>query len=388
VGAFPELDFDEWHRRVLPERLETGAGRAAARDVVGAAPVAFRRLEGGAYCFQATADGLTIEPGDGAPTVATLGHRAWEDFVHELATGAGLFYGGRLRFERGDLRGLERWEPAFRALAAGRPILDPTRIALRDLDGSPLEPARSYHLNEPPDHLRHVLAETGFLHLRNVFAADEVARLREIVDARAAAARPGDGRSWWAKRADGSQVLCRLIYLGLVSRDIAVLGDDRRLRTLAALAPEPTTPLLDRGDGHSVVLKPAGVVEGLADLPWHRDCGLGGHPVLCPALNMGIQLDAASAEAGRLYFLPGSHRGSCHRADMDRWQAAAVAVDTVPGDLTVHGGDVLHAAPSPTGRGPGRRALYVTFAPPRAKAWIPAGRSFNDVILAREGGAG
>jgi ectoine hydroxylase-related dioxygenase (phytanoyl-CoA dioxygenase family) len=130
------------------------------------------------------------------------------------------------------------------------------------------------------------------------------------------------------------------------------------------------------------------VVEGLADLPWHRDCGLGGHPVLCPALNMGIQLEAASAEAGRLHFLPGSHRGSCHRGDMDRWRAAAVTVDTAPGDLTVHVGDVFHAAPSPTGCGPGRRALYLTFAPARARAWIPAGHSFNDVILAREGGAG
>ena len=38
-----------------------------------------------------------------------------------------------------------------------------------------------------------------------------------------------------------------------------------------------------------------GATEGLSDLPWHVDCGLGGHPVLCPTVNLGIQLDAANA---------------------------------------------------------------------------------------------
>jgi hypothetical protein len=385
VARFPALDFDDWHRRVLAERCFTPGGRAAARDVADAAPLAFRRAEGGAYRFVPVDDGLRIEPGSDAPTVVALGHDAWEDFTHELATGAGLFYGGRLRFEGGDLRGLERWEPALRALIADRPILDPARIALRDLDGAPLDPARSYRLDEPGDRLRHVLAEAGFLHLRGVFAADEIARLGALVDRHAAAAQPGDGRSWWAKRADGAQVLCRLIYLGLAAPQIAALSDDPRLRAVAALAPEPLEPVLDRGDGHTVVLKPAGVVDGLADLPWHRDCGLGGHPVMCPTLNLGIQLDAASAESGRLHFLAGSHRGSCHRSAIAEW--AAAAIDTAPGDLTVHFGDVLHAAPPPTGRGPGRRALYLTFPPARAAAWLPAGRSLNDVILARQGGS-
>jgi len=47
---------------------------------------------------------------------------------------------------------------------------------------------------------------------------------------------------------------------------------------------------------------------------------------------------------------------------------------------------VLHAAPPPTGSGPGRRALYVTFMPTRAFEVIPPGRSYNDMIRARVGG--
>jgi hypothetical protein len=63
-----------------------------------------------------------------------------------------------------------------------------------------------------------------------------------------------------------------------------------------------------------------------------------------------------------------------------------VAVDTEPGDCTVHFGDVMHAAPPPAGGGAGRRALYVTCMPARAFDFIPPGKSYNDVIRAREDG--
>ena len=92
---------------------------------------------------------------------------------------------------------------------------------------------------------------------------------------------------------------------------------------------------------------------------------------------------AATAATGRLEFVPGSHRGSCHRTKLAG--APVVAVDTEPGDCTVHFGDVLHAAPPPSGDGPGRRALYLTFMPERAFDFIPAGKGYNDVILARVG---
>jgi ectoine hydroxylase-related dioxygenase (phytanoyl-CoA dioxygenase family) len=129
-----------------------------------------------------------------------------------------------------------------------------------------------------------------------------------------------------------------------------------------------------------VVLKNADVTAGLSDLPWHRDCGLGGHPITCPTLNMGIQLDAATAASGRLHFLAGSHRGSVHRSTLGRPDLPIVAIDTEPGDVTVHVGDVLHAAPPPEGSGPGRRALYLTFMPLRAFDVIGPGASYNDVI--------
>jgi hypothetical protein len=191
---------------------------------------------------------------------------------------------------------------------------------------------------------------------------------------------PDDGRSWWAVRRDGTRVLCRLIYLGLRVPAIAALSDDPRLTALAALAPEPLRPAFDRADGHSVVVKNPDVASGLSDLPWHRDCGLGGHPATCPTLNVGVQLDAASAAAGRLEFLPGSHRGSVHRTALAHPGLPVVPVDTEVGDVTVHVGCILHAAPPPTGAGPARRTLYLSFMPLRAYDVIPAGGSYNDVI--------
>jgi len=372
-------DFRAFHEAVLSASVATPIGRAAARDVANLAPIAFALANGAAYRLLPSGDTLRALPGDDAPTVIELDEPAWRDFASEMATAAGLHYGRRIRFLRGDFATLERWEPALRALFCGRPIFDP------DADVLPpdVDPARSLTLDEPDDTLRRQLHATGYLHVRRVFESSEIARIREIVEARRKVARPGDGRSWWATRADGARVVCRLIYLGLAEPTIAALGDDPRVRRLASLAGTPLRPTTDRSDGQSVVLKHPEIREGLSDLPWHRDCGLGGHPATCPALNVGIQLDAATEASGRLHFVPGSWRASCHRSDLAR--ARTVAVDTEPGDVTAHFGDVMHAAPPPTGSGPGRRVLYVSCMPPAAYDVIPPGKSYNDVILARVG---
>lgn len=376
------LDFDDYHRRVLAERLATPAGRMAAADVRGAPSFAWRLPDGRAWRHEPDDGGLRIVPGDGAAVVAELDEPAWRDFVAEVATAAGLHYGGRVRFAAGGYADLERWEPALRALYAGRPIFDPARLDLRGRDGAPLDLGRAFTLDagEP---LRHFLHAAGFALVKGVFERDEIARLGEIVARRQAQAAPGDGHSWWATRADGGSALCRLIYLGLVEPAIAALGDDPRIARLTALADEPLRAVQDRSDGTSVVIKNGNITAGLSDLPWHRDCGLGGHPVTCPTMNIGIQLDAASAHSGRLHFAPGTWRASCHRADLAR--AVTVAVDTEPGDCTIHFGDVMHAAPPPSGDGPGRRALYLSCVPARAIARIPPGQSYNDTILARVG---
>ena len=138
----------------------------------------------------------------------------------------------------------------FPALFSGRPIFDP----FRDRAGAPLDLHRRFTLDDADEELRHFLDQTGYLLVERVFARDELARITAAADRVRATARPGDARSWWAKRTDGAPVLCRLIYLGLVAPEIAALSDDPRLRRLAGLVGEPLRPTLDRCDGHSLVM--------------------------------------------------------------------------------------------------------------------------------------
>src|SRR5262245_13510208 len=125
-------DFDALHRDELPARLATPSGAAAVRDLRGVPSIAFRLPDGRAYRFVPGHAGIAIEPGDDASTVVELDLAAWRDFVAESATVAGLVYGGRVAFARGDYAALERWEPALRALFSGRPIFDPERDAAAD----------------------------------------------------------------------------------------------------------------------------------------------------------------------------------------------------------------------------------------------------------------
>lgn len=369
-------DFDDFHRHVLPARLGGARGREAARDVRDAPALAFR-VEDRSWRLRPGGDVLDLAPGDDAPVLLELAAEAWRQLVSEMRTAAGLHYGRGLRFVRGGYADLERWEPALRALFQDRPIFDPTAPP------PVADPTRAFDGDDDPASLRAFLQATGYLHVRAVFTAAEIAALAEEIARQQAAARPGDGRSWWAADAGGAALLCRLIYLADASPAIAALGDDRRMRRLVALAGERLDLLVDRCDGPVVVIKNGGAVDGLSDLPWHRDCGLGGHPVLCPGVNVGIQLDAATPASGQLHMIPGSWRASCHRSDLVR--ATSVALTTAPGDCTVHFGDVMHAAPPPAAAGPGRRTLYLSFAPPRLRDVVPVRKGFNDVILARVG---
>jgi ectoine hydroxylase-related dioxygenase (phytanoyl-CoA dioxygenase family) len=177
-------------------------------------------------------------------------------------------------------------------------------------------------------------------------------------------------------------------YLNERSQAIAGLGQDERFLRIGALGGPDLRDAPDRLDGNGVVIKVPGATTGLADLPWHRDCGMGGHPVKCPMLNIGIQLDAATAGSGQLQMIAGSHRGTSRLPRPDQTdRLPAVALDTEPGDVTVHFGHTLHCAPPPADlSAAGRRALYLSFVPPLTFEMIGPGQGYNDVLFARGAG--
>lgn len=368
---FAPVAFGPFHAATLPGLLADHAAVLAHRpdDL---APLALQ-VGDEAVTYRVAPGGVEVVDGVQAPrTHIRLSPEAWSDLVHELRSAFGLGYARLADCVVGRLDGLSRWEATLRAAWTGR---DPARPEV--------EPCG------PDASLAEQLAAQGFARVRGVFTAAEIATLRAEVDRLTEIARPDDQRSWWARTADGEDVCCRLLYTDEGSDAItAVVAGDDRLADLIAPTGESVRLAADRFDGLSVVMKPPGVVEGLADLPWHRDCGLGGHSVMCPEFNIGIQLEAATAETGHLEFLPGSHASGWWPTDPHSVDGCpVVAVDTEPGDVTVHYGHVLHRAGSPTGAG-GRRALYATFVQEHAFDYVGPRQAYNDILFAHSGGGG
>jgi ectoine hydroxylase-related dioxygenase (phytanoyl-CoA dioxygenase family) len=372
---FPEVDFVGFHERAA-QALIAGHADLLRDGLSRLEPMAIRVGESAVTYRPDATDGIAVAGGvaDDAVTVARVASDHWSDWLHELHSNMGLVYGNLVEFERGGFDQFARWEPALRAAWSGRPTSVPVP------DG---EPGRTWMPEADDVELADALATHGFLHVAGVFSLEEIAGLRAEADRLAAEARIDDGCSWWATTSAGEDVCCRLIYNEQRSAVIAALIGDPRLERLAALGEEPVRHAHDRLDGMSIVIKPPDVRRGLADLPFHRDCGTGGHPIMCPAVNIGIQLDAATTETGCLRFLPGTHRSSQPPPRDD--DPAIVTVVTAPGDVTVHYGHALHQAPSPEGDG-GRRALYAFYVKEEAFARIPPGKGYNDVLFAKSGG--
>ena len=132
-----------------------------------------------------------------------------------------------------------------------------------------------------------------------------------------------------------------------------------------------------------VFIKNSNVVKGNGDLGWHIDPALGGGPVICPFIQIGIQLDHANPANGQLLVLAGSHRYTKHGSGVGRRGRSAgwSRSKTEPGDITIHDAYALHTTPPPTGDNAGRRVLYYKFAEQKTFDWIPAGFHYNDGLF-------
>jgi ectoine hydroxylase-related dioxygenase (phytanoyl-CoA dioxygenase family) len=380
------IDFDTYHRVELPRLLDSGRGAEAAKGI-GKKSLAFRLTEGGAFTYQPKPNGVEIVEGDdSADTVIELSHSSWQGIVNELDTGPGLIYGGRIKCPRGNSMHLLEWDPGLRAMYSGRPIFDHRDVDLRDLRGQPLDTEQSFRLDGDRDEMAHFLRTAGFLIARDVFTQQEIASFRDDATALREAARPGDKVSWWGKNAVGEETLCRVTNAGARPR-LKALYDDPRVAKLVALSDEKLTARAATSDqGVSVIYKNPDMKEGLSDIPWHRDCGMGGHAAMCPVLIVSIYLSNANDETGSLRMLPGSWQGACGFIDARHPDApTGVGVDGKPGDVSLHYGDVMHAAPPPTGPGPYRTSVIMAFIKEGVRNHRGEG-SYNDVLLSRDDG--
>jgi hypothetical protein len=389
MAAAEPLDFDRFHREELPRRLAAGHGALAARGAARLGGLAFRLPDGAAWSYVPREGGIDVVPGDAAAsTVIELEPEIWRNVVGELDTAPGLLYGGRARCVRGDALHWLAWEPAFRAMVTGRPVYDPVALRLLDRRGGPLDPARAFAPDSDREDMAHFLRTAGYLFVRGVFDADEVSAFRAEADALRGEAVPGDKLSWWGRDDGGREVLCRVTRAGAKPRLRAIPADPRVL-ALVALADERLEHRIPASadEGVTVIWKHPRMREGLGDLPWHRDCGMGGHAVMCPILIASVYLTPASPESGELRMLPGSWSRGCGPIDARHPRAPkGVSLVAEPGDVSLHYGDTMHAAPPPTRDDLAvyRTSAVTAFARPGARPH--RGRYYNEVLHRREDG--
>ena len=387
-AAFAPLDFGAFHREELPRRLAAGNGAIAAQDDLEAlGGLAFRLPSGEAFTYQPRAGGVDVIAGDaGAATVIELAPELWSELAHDLESAPGLLYAGRVRCTKGDAMRFVRWEPGLRAIYHGRPIFSPERADLRDGRGQLLDVAHGFALSDDRADMVHFLRTAGYLLAKGVFSPEETRHLRDRARVHESHARKGDKRSWWGRSAADEEVLCRVTHCEQVDDELRALARDPRITALAALSHHALVPREQWGDGTSILIKNPGMTEGLSDLPWHRDCGMGGHATMCPVLIFSIYLAPSRPETGELRMLPGSHEASLgffEATDPRAPRGVGIAADA--GDVTLHYGDIMHAAPPPTGSGPFRKCVLLSFA--RPDAYNHRGESsYNDVLLARDDG--
>jgi hypothetical protein len=326
---------------------------------------------------------LAIETPDGTWTLEAVGDRVevrrgvqpdvphvrlapgqFEDLVDDQQTFMAWFSAGRLDQPAGRLEDLLDWWLVLRAVIDERAIYTPGSIPLTDGDGAPLDLTTTFSPDDDPEAMRRFLEAAGFLHIAGLFTEDEMAAVSADMDKAAPTYDPTDGRSWWARTADGTNRLVRMQGFDQHSDVTAGLLEERRYRALGEIP----------GDGHvfgerradnriEALVKPIGVVEGISDVPWHKDCSLGRHSYECCGMTVGISVTGADAASGQLRVIAGSHRALVWPAFVRRGSdLPAVDLPTQTGDVTVHLSCTMHMAQPPVERE--RRVMYTGFSLP------------------------
>lgn len=364
---------------VLPLAFEAGADRLAA----GVAELAPRPLTiaigPDRWTLVAAGGRVRVQPGtvEGAAETV-LSAQQLTDLVDDQATPMGWFSSGALV---GDARldQLLDWWVLVRAALDDLVPHTAGALDLVDADGAPLDLARSFRPDDPVEDMRAFLEAAGYLHLVGVFTEGEMAEVSAEMDRVARDHQPGDGRSWWARTADGEERLVRIQGFDASSPSTGELLGDGRLLAIGDIPSEGHQWGTMPGNRVEALFKPLDVVEGISDVPWHKDCSLGRHSYDCSFVTTGISVTGAGATSGQLRVVAGSHRALVWPALIrPGFDLPMVDLPTSTGDVTVHLSCTLHMAQPPVARE--RRVMYTSFPLPKDDA--AAARAGQDRLRA------
>jgi hypothetical protein len=248
----------------------------------------------------------------------------------------------------------------LRAVLDGREVYEPGSITFRARDGGALDLDRSFRLDDPREEIGHFLAEAGYLHIEGVFTEAEMAAVSAELDDAIAEATQDDGASWWARTAEGWYA-SRILGFNLKSPTLQELLSTDRFQAVGRFTDDEIVQRPPRtGDSAEGLDKRIGVVEGISDVSWHKDCSMGGHSRRCCGMVTGISVTGADAGSGELGVVAGSHRANVQLIDLHpTLDLPRIPLPTRTGDVTVHCSCTLHMSRPPVERG--RRVVYTGF---------------------------
>jgi hypothetical protein len=357
------VDAHELFEHLLPERIAQNGHLASPGATELHPPPLTLDVEGDAWTLALDGDRITLTAGERTDAaLAQLTAEQLSDLVNDVQTPMGFFTGGTLAMPRGGLGDFLDWWVVLRSLLDGRRAHTRGSVTFRDAAGEPLDLHRSFTLADRDEEMAHFLGEAGFLHIAGVFTEAEMAQVDADIDGAVASYTPDDGRSWWARTQDGEHRAVRLQHFhehSPTTQDL--LADDRFLRVGRLTSDGHRAG--ERHLGWNVIealIKPIGVVEGISDVPWHKDCSLGRHSYRCCTMTVGISVTGADERSGQLRVVAGSHRALIQPAFVRKGlDLPQVDLPTAAGDVTVHLSCTMHMSQPPVDRE--RRVMYTGF---------------------------
>jgi len=349
------LEAARFFRETLPALLDAhqqeispGAGRL--------------RLE--PFCIETDGEPWTLT-WDGNRALVTPGHQGaarvrltgeqLSDIAHDQSTPIALMSNRLLDMPEGSLPDFLNWWLVLRAALDGRRIHVPGDVTFsRDV-------RRSFTPDDSDDEMRAFLEDVGYLHIRGVFSEEEMAAVAADYPRAAPHYEKGDPEAWFATTKDGVEHLVRMEGFDRHSKVTTELLDDDRFERIGRIPGVGHVQRRRAGARAGALTKPIGVVKGISDVPWHKDCSLGRHSYECCSLTVGISVTGADAVSGQLRVVPGSHRAlvwpaPCVQPGLDL-QPVDLPTDT--GDVTVHLSCTQHMSQPPVKRT--RKVLYAGF---------------------------
>ncbi len=383
------LDPAEYFGEDLSPLLEargTHAGRAATRLQL--VPLTLD-VDGVQRTLVPAQDALQVTHGGPETLVVALDRSAFSDLMQDVASTFALQMTGRAEVRRGTVDAFIAWEPVLRFLIDDRPVYESGAVDFRDRAGATLDLRRTFTPDDPPEEIGHFLAEAGFLHVAGVFTEAEMSAVSAELDDAIASAGRDDGASWWAQTDKGEWYPSRILGFNQKSATLRTLLHSERFTSIGTLTDDRFVQRdPDAGDSAEGLLKKVGVVEGISDVSWHKDCAMGGHSRRCCGLTVGISVTGAGPENGELGVVAGSHRANVTPIGDDTIDLPRVPLPTRTGDVTVHCSCTLHMSRPPVSAE--RRVVYTGFGlaprtgekrPPRSEAEIRRDRAaLNDQV--------